>query len=199
MRRAFLLIVGGAGALVLLFSIRELIRTPVGSGWFVLVGLTMATAWSTLRMRNVQVSFSISDTFPIAGALLFGPAAGTVLVMLEALVASLRVAQTNKSGMWVRRARVQHDCHPARHVAGRSPLFRHHRRRPAGQPTRKDTGGHRWVNGVRGGIFRPEHAASSLLRSLTSAGLESSRSGGSISPRYGCRTSAALRSRAYSS
>src|SRR5438034_2581915 len=53
-------------------------------------------------MSNVQISFSTSDTFTIAAALLFGPAAGTVIVALEALVMSLRVAHTTNSRMWVR-------------------------------------------------------------------------------------------------
>jgi PAS domain S-box-containing protein len=102
MQRAFLLAVQAAGALVLLLSIAELIRHPVGSGWFVLVALTLVTGWSTLRMRIVPISFSLSDTFTIAAALLFGPAAGTVIVLLDALVFSLRVAPANRSGMWVR-------------------------------------------------------------------------------------------------
>jgi PAS domain S-box-containing protein len=101
-RWTFLLVVEAAGALVLLLSIAELIRHPVGSAWFVLVGLTLVTGWSTLRMRDVPISFSISDTFTIAAALLFGPAAGAVIVLLDALVMSLRVAHRNRSGMWVR-------------------------------------------------------------------------------------------------
>jgi PAS domain S-box-containing protein len=99
-RRAFLWTVGAAGAVVLLVSVRELIRHPVGSPWFVLVVLTLVTGWSTLRMRTAPISFSISDTFTIAAALLFGPAAGTVIVVLDALVMSLRVVHTNQSRMW---------------------------------------------------------------------------------------------------
>jgi PAS domain S-box-containing protein len=98
--RGFLATVAVAGAVVLLASIRDLMRQPVESTWFVLVGLTLVTGWSTLRMRNAPVSFSISDTFTIAAALLFGPAAGTVIVALDALVMSLRVAHENVAGMW---------------------------------------------------------------------------------------------------
>jgi PAS domain S-box-containing protein len=98
-RRAFLATVAAAGAVVLLASIRDLMRQPVESTWFVLVGLTLVTGWGTLRMRNVPVSFSISDTFTIAAALLYGPAAGTVIVALDALVMSLRVAHETTAGM----------------------------------------------------------------------------------------------------
>jgi len=100
LRRAFLLAVQAAGALVLVWSIVEMFRHPVGSAWFVLVGLTVVTAWSMLRMRHILVSFSTSDTFSIAAALLFGPAAGAVTVMFESSVVSLRIAHTNKSVMW---------------------------------------------------------------------------------------------------
>ena len=100
--RGFLTIVAVAGAVVLLVSIRDLMRQPVEATWFVLVGLTLVTGWGTLRMRNVPVSFSISDTFTIAAALLFGPAAGTVIVALDALVMSLRVAHENTASMWQR-------------------------------------------------------------------------------------------------
>jgi PAS domain S-box-containing protein len=101
-RRAFLLAIEAAGAIVLLLSIVDLIRHPVGLAWFVLVGLTLITGWTTLRYN--AISFSISDTFTIAAALLFGPAAGTVIVVLEALAMSLRVARTSKSGTWIRAA-----------------------------------------------------------------------------------------------
>jgi PAS domain S-box-containing protein len=101
-RRASLLAIEGAGAIVLLLSIIDLIRHPVGLAWFVLVGLTVVTGWTTLRYN--AISFSISDTFTIAAALLFGPAAGTVIVALEALAMSLRVARTSKSGTWLRAA-----------------------------------------------------------------------------------------------
>jgi putative nucleotidyltransferase with HDIG domain len=104
MRLTFYGSVVTAGAGVLLLSIRELMWRPVGSFWFVLVAFTLVSGWSTLRMRAVPVSFSISDTFTMAAALLFGPAAGTVIVVVDALVMSLRVARANQGGMSIVRA-----------------------------------------------------------------------------------------------
>jgi len=101
-RRTFHGSVVAAGGGIALASIRELIEHPPGSSWFVLVGLTLVTGWSTLRMRDVPVSFSISDTFTIAAALLFGQAAGTVIVVIDALVMSLRVSRANRRGMGTR-------------------------------------------------------------------------------------------------
>jgi hypothetical protein len=92
-----------AGTAAFAWSIAELIQHPVvGSTWFVLLGLTIVTGWSTLRMRHVPISFSISDTFTIAAALLFGPAAGTVVVVIDALVMSLRIALEPTDGGAVR-------------------------------------------------------------------------------------------------
>jgi PAS domain S-box-containing protein len=100
--RAFVSLVVTAGGGVLLVSLRDLVRHPVGTPWFVLVGLTVGTGWATLRMRRVPVTFSISDTFTIAAALLFGPAAGTVIVVVDVLVMSLRIAAANRSDLWFR-------------------------------------------------------------------------------------------------
>jgi PAS domain S-box-containing protein len=100
--RAFVSLVVPAGAIVLLVSIVDLVQHPVGTTWLVLVGLTIGTAWATLRVRRVPVTFSISDTFTIAAALLFGPAAGTIIVVLEVLVMSLRTAAANRSDLWFR-------------------------------------------------------------------------------------------------
>lgn len=82
------------GAYVLVRSALEVAGAPVDSTFTVLAGLTLATGWATLRMREVPVSFSISDTFTIAAALLYGPAAGTVLVTLDAMVMSMRLRRT---------------------------------------------------------------------------------------------------------
>src|SRR2546423_11557862 len=100
--RSFVGLVVPAGAIVLLVSIVDLVQHPVGTTWLVLVGLTIGTAWATLRMRRVPITFSISDTFTIAAALLFGPAAGTIIVALEGLVMSLRTAAANRSDLWFR-------------------------------------------------------------------------------------------------
>src|SRR5262249_54515561 len=86
-----------AGTAAFAWSMAELIHQPAGTTWFVLLGLTIMTGWSTLRMRDVPISFSISDTFTIAAALLFGPAAGTIIVVVDALVISLRIARAGAS------------------------------------------------------------------------------------------------------
>ena len=63
----------------------------IDSGWLIFAGLTLCSAWLTLRMPAVPVSFSISDTFTCATAILFGPDAATTLVVIDALAISARL------------------------------------------------------------------------------------------------------------
>jgi PAS domain S-box-containing protein len=96
----FYVLVTAAGVLALVASIRELLSLSTGPSWLILLGLTAITGWSTLRMRDVPVSFSVSDTFTIAAALLFGPAVGTLTVVVDALVMSVRVAIAIRRFVW---------------------------------------------------------------------------------------------------
>ncbi len=63
-----------------------------GAAWWLFAGLTVCAAWLTLRMSAVPVSFSIADTFTSATAILFGPDAATVVVVLDAAVISARLS-----------------------------------------------------------------------------------------------------------
>jgi putative nucleotidyltransferase with HDIG domain len=93
--RAFLTAAISSGVAVLLVSISQMAATEVPLSWFALVGLTVLSGSATLRLPNVPVSFSISDTFTITAALLFGPAAGAVAVAVDSLVISFRLARRN--------------------------------------------------------------------------------------------------------
>jgi PAS domain S-box-containing protein len=62
-----------------------------------LAGLTLLTGWATLRMPVVAASFSVSDTFTISAALLFGPAAGAVTVMLDGLTMWFRLSSRSRT------------------------------------------------------------------------------------------------------
>ena len=80
--RAYVFAVILLGGIVALYSITDLIAHPVGMEWLILVGLTVASGWATLRIPGMPISFSISDTFIIAVALLFGPSAGAWSIWL---------------------------------------------------------------------------------------------------------------------
>jgi putative nucleotidyltransferase with HDIG domain len=84
-----------AGLLVILASMwHVIVVAPVDIPWFILAALTVLSGAATLRMPpDIPVSFSISDSFTITAALLFGPAAGAVTVVIETLMISFRLAR----------------------------------------------------------------------------------------------------------
>jgi putative nucleotidyltransferase with HDIG domain len=83
----------GGGTIVILFSLWQLASEPIDERWFVLAGLTVLSGSATLRIPGITASFSISDSFTMAAALLFGPAAATLTVAIDGLVISLRLAR----------------------------------------------------------------------------------------------------------
>jgi putative nucleotidyltransferase with HDIG domain len=92
-RRLFLPLIVVAGVAVVGVSVFQLANAPLDVRWFVLAGLTVLSGSATLRLPGTAVSFSISDSFTMAAALLFGPAAGTVTVAIDGLVISRRLAR----------------------------------------------------------------------------------------------------------
>jgi len=68
---------------------------PIG---LILVALTLVSGIAMLRMPSVAASFSISDAFTIAVALAFGPSAATLVVALDSLAISWRLARRALTG-----------------------------------------------------------------------------------------------------
>src|SRR2546427_8320141 len=91
----YLTAIAVGGATVTLISLYDLGSHTPGWPLVIVLILTMLSGIATLRLPSITASFSISDTFTIAAALLFGPAAGTVAVVLDTLVISLRLAKRN--------------------------------------------------------------------------------------------------------
>ena len=59
-------------------------------GWTVIGALALVAGSFALKVPGVPVYLSISDTFFITSALLFGPAPATVIIALDSLFISLR-------------------------------------------------------------------------------------------------------------
>jgi putative nucleotidyltransferase with HDIG domain len=116
------------GALVVSISASVLTNQPPDFRvqWFSLVALTVVSGLVPVTLPNVSISISISETFVIAGTLLFGAAGGTVLILIDALFMSLRLrlsrriqwkqivfnASAGPLAVWV-----------AAQIAGITPLF----------------------------------------------------------------------------
>ena len=95
--RAYVLGITLTGLALAAYSISDLIRRRAGPEWLIPAGLTLVSGWATLRIVGGPVSFSISDTFIIAAALLFGPSAGAITAALDGLVLSWRMASSRRT------------------------------------------------------------------------------------------------------
>jgi diguanylate cyclase (GGDEF)-like protein/putative nucleotidyltransferase with HDIG domain len=74
-------------------STYELYSVRFGWNWFVLALLTLISGSATVKLPSVPATISISETFVFTSVLLFGAAAGTLTVALDALVISLWLAR----------------------------------------------------------------------------------------------------------
>jgi PAS domain S-box-containing protein len=95
LRHAYLASVITSGSIVIAVSGLQLVSEPLRPMWLVLALLTLTTGWATVRMPS-PISVSLSDTFTMAAALLFGPAAGALLSGADALVMSLRLPRESR-------------------------------------------------------------------------------------------------------
>jgi putative nucleotidyltransferase with HDIG domain len=88
---AYILVVAACGFSVIAHSSFELLQAvpDYRSQWLALVALTVVSGLLPVTLPSVNASISISETFIIAGTLLFGRSGGTVLVLLDALFISL--------------------------------------------------------------------------------------------------------------
>jgi HD-GYP domain-containing protein (c-di-GMP phosphodiesterase class II)/putative methionine-R-sulfoxide reductase with GAF domain len=95
--RLYVGFVAAAGIGIVLHSLYVLSLESIGYQWFVLAGLTLLSGSFTIRIPTIPARLSVSETFVFAAAILFGPAAATIIVVLDTLIISL----------WLRRASQQ--------------------------------------------------------------------------------------------
>jgi putative nucleotidyltransferase with HDIG domain len=80
-------VIGGASTVV--HAIYELFSQAPKPDWVILALLTLISGSATVRFPALPATFSVSETFVVTSVLLFGAAAGTITVTLDALVISL--------------------------------------------------------------------------------------------------------------
>jgi putative nucleotidyltransferase with HDIG domain len=78
---------------VLGWSMVELASTPNPVAWITLAMLAMVASRFPLRVPGTSAWLSISDTFFITSALLFGPAPATIAMAIDSTVLSMRVSK----------------------------------------------------------------------------------------------------------
>lgn len=82
-----------AGFTVLAVAVHRLYVEPIGYQWFILAALTLVSGSATITLPSAYASVSASETFVFTAVLLYGPAAGTIIVALDALVISFWIAK----------------------------------------------------------------------------------------------------------
>jgi diguanylate cyclase (GGDEF)-like protein/putative nucleotidyltransferase with HDIG domain len=85
-----------AGFAVVGGSMYHLYVEPPGNQWFILAALTLVSGSATVRLPSTYASISISETFVFTAVLLYGPAAGTVIVALDGLVGSFWISKRHR-------------------------------------------------------------------------------------------------------
>lgn len=86
-----------SGIAVVVQSLVSLWSSPVSLQWFILAGLTLLSGSFTVRVPTIPARLSVSETFVFATVLLFGPAAATMIVVLDTLVISLWLRGASRS------------------------------------------------------------------------------------------------------
>ena len=86
--KAYVVAVVCAGAATVVQSLYSLWASPIRWDWTILAVLTLLSGSATVRLPSLPATISVSETFVFTSVLLFGPAAGTLTVALDALVIS---------------------------------------------------------------------------------------------------------------
>src|SRR6476646_4228334 len=94
--RLYVLGVIATGALIVAACVYQLYESSVPGQWFLLAALTLVSGSATVRLPSSHASISISEVFVFIGILLYGPAAGTVIVALDGLVISFWLAKRHR-------------------------------------------------------------------------------------------------------
>src|SRR5262245_26758546 len=87
--RSYVAAVVAAGSVMVVHSFVQLYLHNTGWTWTVLAVLTLVSGSATVKLPSLPATISVSETFVFTSVLLFGPAAGTLTVALDALVISL--------------------------------------------------------------------------------------------------------------
>ena len=78
-------------------SVLEIRSSPPAVDWLVLVALTILAGCFTVKLPSVPANLSVSETFIFTAVLLFGSAAGTLTVVVDALVVSFWTKGTRRT------------------------------------------------------------------------------------------------------
>jgi len=88
--RLFVACVVLAGTAALAQSVVQLYKAPLPWMWFVFAALTLFSGTFAIKVPSIPAFISVSETFVFTAVLLFGTAAGTIVVALDGFIVSVR-------------------------------------------------------------------------------------------------------------
>jgi putative nucleotidyltransferase with HDIG domain len=83
-----------AGVAIVGYSAWQIVAGPLSPALIALLALTVTAGALSLRVPQMEITFSISDTFSTAAALIIGPAAGAVTAAVDGLMLSFRMQES---------------------------------------------------------------------------------------------------------
>jgi putative nucleotidyltransferase with HDIG domain len=86
--RLFVSAIVAAGGSALALSLYELYSRPISNEWMLLAAFTLLSFFFTVKLPGIPAKISVSETFVFTIVLLFGTAAATITVALDALIMS---------------------------------------------------------------------------------------------------------------
>ena len=86
--RTYVSVIVVVGFATILQSLGDILHDPKGWDWTILAVLTLVSGSATVRLPGLPATISVSETFVFTSVLLFGPAAGTLTVALDAFIIS---------------------------------------------------------------------------------------------------------------
>lgn len=87
--RTFVLSVGSIGMLPVAWAVWSLVLQPPHPAWYLLAGLALLNGPLSIRIPSMRASISVSEGALFTSALMFGPAAATVVAAIDGLAVSL--------------------------------------------------------------------------------------------------------------
>lgn len=81
-------------------AVYELATQPADPRWLFLAALTLVSGSANLRLTAVSATISVSETFVFTCVILFGASAGTMTVVVEAVVLSLSLRRRRRSPLY---------------------------------------------------------------------------------------------------
>jgi len=97
--RVYIGVLVGTGTFAVGQSAYDLALNPPDPTWLVLAGLTLLTGSFSIKLPSISARISVSEAFVFAATLLFGPAAATIVVTLDAIILTFYSRRVDRSGV----------------------------------------------------------------------------------------------------